>query len=232
MASTSWENLNVGENNNDGPKVDFIKIGQGTTRMRIVSQPCVVQIHWEETSSGSRRKVICPGAGCPICAAGKASQRRYQLYVIDRSDAKLKVMEQGPSVISKLKQYTMDEDYGNPVKYDIKITKTGSGKETRYNVVASPNKTPITEEEKALVQAAPELDEINKPKTIEEILEMDLKCLADKKPQVAQDDDFGWDEPTTQSKPAASNNNSNGFDDDDWGSSNSSNDNDDDWNFD
>jgi len=34
-----------------------------------------------------------------------------------------------------------DEDYGDPTGYDIKINKTGEGKETEYSLVAAPPKS-------------------------------------------------------------------------------------------
>ena len=40
----------------------------------------------------------------------------------------------------QLAKYQQDPDYGDPVNYDIKIGKTGEGKETKYTIVPSPPK--------------------------------------------------------------------------------------------
>lgn len=44
------------------------------------------------------------------------------------------------SIIGDLNKYVKDPDYGDPQGYDIKLTRTGSGIDTEYSVVASPPK--------------------------------------------------------------------------------------------
>ena len=162
-----------------GGNVDFLKLKDGINIMRIVSSPAQISIHWEKGIDGQNKKVICPGSGCPICKAGKSPQMRYQIQVIDRADGKIKVLEQGTTVFNAIKAYAIDPEYGDPSKYDIKIKKEGSGRDTKYSVVASPNKSSITpEEEKALAECK-SLAEINKAKTIDEIIQMGLEVLMD-----------------------------------------------------
>ncbi len=43
-------------------------------------------------------------------------------------------------IIGEINKYCADEDYGDPSNYDIVITRTGSGLETRYEVLAKPPK--------------------------------------------------------------------------------------------
>jgi hypothetical protein len=44
------------------------------------------------------------------------------------------------TLMDQLFKYMSDEDYGDPTGYDIKIGKTGEGKETKYTLVPSPPK--------------------------------------------------------------------------------------------
>ena len=57
------------------------------------------------------------------------------------------------SVMGRIFECSKDSDYGDPTKYDIKITRTGSGKETEYKVMPSPPSAP----NKKLVAAFAEL---------------------------------------------------------------------------
>lgn len=183
MAELSWEKLNVGGNSD----IEYLKLESGVNTMRLVSLPYTVNIHWEETLDGGKKRIVCSEVNCPICAAGHAPQKKIQILAIDRKDGKVKILEQGNSVFKQIKGYAMDEEYGPVDKYDIKIRKEGSGKETRYTVVASPKKTPLTAEEQAKVDDFKPLSEINKPKTLEELKEMGLACLGSASPA-----DDGW----------------------------------------
>ena len=205
MAELTWEKLNVGGNSD----IEYFKLEAGVNVMRLVSLPYAVNIHWEETLDGSKKRIVCSETNCPICAAGHAPQKKIQILAIDRKDGKVKILEQGNSVFKQIKGYAMDEEYGPVDKYDIKIRKEGSGKETRYTVLASPKKTPLTQEEQALVDDFKPLSEINKPKTLEELKEMGLACLGSSSPA---DDGWGDDDFSTNSSDTKSNDTSN----DDW----------------
>lgn len=178
-----------------GGNVDFLKLKDGMNQIRIVGKPALINIHWEKGIDGQNKKVICPGSGCPICKAGKAPQARYQVQVIDRNDGKIKVLEQGPTVFNHIKAYAMDPDYGDPSLYDIKIKKEGSGRETKYSVLPSPKKSEITAEEQQAVASCKSLEEINKAKTIDEIIGMGLEVLMD---SVSDLDDFNDETPSDE----------------------------------
>lgn len=186
MAEMNWGQIKSGGN---GDATPYVKLQPGENRMRIVGLPYEVDIHWEETVDGSKKRIVCLGSGCPICKAGHIPQKRFQILVIDRTDNKLKILEGGNSIFRQVKDYAMDPDYGDPTKYDIKIKKEGSGRETKYSVMASPKKSDLTAEETELLGGAKTLAEINKVKTVEELAEMQLQVLAS---SAGFDDD--WDE--------------------------------------
>lgn len=187
MPEMNWSNIKTGGNGEGTP---FLKLKTGENKVRIVDLPFETQIHWEDTIDGTKKKVICPGAGCPICKEGHIPQKRFQVLVLDREDNKIKILEGGVSIFKQIKELAMDTDYGDPTLYDIKIKKEGQGRETKYSVLASPNKSQLTAEEKELVANSQSLKEINAPKSIEDIMDMGLEVLGGVDTGVS-DDDWG-----------------------------------------
>lgn len=187
-----WEDVKEGS----GGNMDFLKLQTGINQVRIVSMPAMINVHWEKSLDGSTKKVICLGSGCPICKAGKAPQSRYQVKVIDRADSMVKILEGGTTIFNAIKAYAMDPDYGDPTKYDLKLKKEGSGRETKYTVVAAPRKSDFTPDEIEAIDESKSLEEINKTKTIEEIMEMGLEVLAD---SISDFDSFNDNDPSTVS---------------------------------
>jgi dTDP-D-glucose 4,6-dehydratase len=110
-------------------------------------------------------------------------------------DCKVKVLEVGKSVIKQIKLLAQDVEYGNPSKYDIRITKSGNGKDTRYTVTPSPAKTELTEEEKTAVENAPTIAELNKIPDRETVIGFDL--------QILKDVDAGFEGTSSESKSSA-----------------------------
>lgn len=186
MAEMAWEELKSGGNGEGTP---YVKLQPGVNTMRLLGLPFETEVHWEETNDGSKKRIVCSGMGCPICKAGHVPQKKFQVLVIDRSDAKIKILEGGSSIFRQIKDYAMDPDYGDPTKYDVKIKKEGSGRETKYSIMASPNKGSITQEEAALLEGAKSLSELNKPKSIEDLMQMDLAVLGS---ATSANFDGGW----------------------------------------
>lgn len=192
MAEMAWGQI---KSAGTGEGTPYVKLQPGVNVMRIVGLPYEVEVHWEESLDGSKKRIVCLGVGCPICKAGHVPQKKFQVLVIDRTDGKLKILEGGNSIFRQIKDYAMDADYGDPSKYDIKIKKEGSGRETKYTIVASPKKSELTPEEQALLDGARTLSEINKPKTIEELMQMNLQVLAGD--STGFEDDWGDGENTS-----------------------------------
>ena len=180
MYNSSWQKLTESFNNENGIKVPFMKLQIGKNLIRIASNPSKIFQHWEKTTSGQMRKITCIGKDCPLCAIGHAPQARYQLKVLDKldpDDPQAKVLEVGPAVIRQISNYANDEDFGDPMTYDIKIFKEGAGRDTRYSVQASPKKSDLSEREKILINQLPDIQDINKELTKEQILNLGLEAL-------------------------------------------------------
>lgn len=75
---------------------------------------------------------------------GSPNVRRFLaslVYDYAADDFKVIQMNQR-TLITSLCNYIKDPEYGNPVNYDIKITRKGSGLSTEYTLVPSPPKDP------------------------------------------------------------------------------------------
>jgi hypothetical protein len=73
---------------------------------------------------------------------GKVSVKRFIAgLVYDYEAADFKILEiTQKTLMDQLFKFVKDDDYGDPTNYDIKISKTGEGKETEYSLVAAPPK--------------------------------------------------------------------------------------------
>lgn len=189
----------------DTPKsdVNYYKMKNDNV-LRVASKPSLVEIHWEKDINDKPVRVVCPGVGCPICAVDIKPQKRYMFKAIDREDGKAKIVETGKTVVDGIKALATDEDYGNPANYDIKIKRSGTGRETKYSVIAGKNSNPITAEEKEMLSTMKSIEELNPIKTKEEILALGLKCLCE---------DFEGDD--TEASPSKDNKKSD-WDDEDF----------------
>lgn len=78
---------------------------------------------------------------------GKISVKRFiagLVYDYEAGDFKILEITQR-TLMDQLFKFMKDSDYGDPTGYDIKISKTGEGKETEYTLVAAPPKS-VTKE--------------------------------------------------------------------------------------
>jgi len=180
-----WDSIKTGDNEE---RAEFLKLQMGVNLIRVVGNPSLIDIHWEKGLDGQAKKIICPGKGCPICKIGHVPQSRYQVQVIDRADGKIKILEGGVTIFNQIKECAMDDDFGDPTQYDFKIKKEGTGRDTKYSLRPVPKKVPLTAEEKELIVNSRKLADINKTKTIDEILLMGIECLSDSIADISNDD--------------------------------------------
>lgn len=168
--SSVWENVDAGKGTN------FLKLDTEETIIRVGSGPSEVEVHFEDSHAGVRKRAICPGAGCPLCRNGSVPYKRVTMKVINRKDGQAYLFECGPMIVKDIKKYALNPKHGDPTKYDINIQKIGEGKQTKYKLYASPNKSDITDSEAALLS---ELDLVAaiKPSSLEEIKAMGFKMV-------------------------------------------------------
>ncbi len=79
----------------------------------------------------------------------------WALYVWDYETKDLFILEiTQMGVIGQLEAIIREEDWGDTTKFDIKVTKEGSGKESKYKLTPCPHK-PMTDEIKNALKGSP-----------------------------------------------------------------------------
>lgn len=113
---------------------DYVKLTAGSVvTIHILSQsPDKAVIHWAD-----RKKSMCSGAGCEMCAKGDKAKQRWTCDVWDRKDLKVKKFEFGSMIASQLKSIAemLAETQQDIHQVDIRIKTSGSGLETDYSVL-------------------------------------------------------------------------------------------------
>lgn len=173
------------DSNNDQQfeKMEFVQFPEGATQVRIVDKEPFSR--WKHWIPQNNRSYICPGKGCPVCniiknakANGEvpkySSQKRYHIHVIDRKDGKLKILENSKTFFGQLLTVrdTMIEDLGDLTNYDIKIIRTGKGKQTQWSIIPM-GQTPLSDKEKEMIENDKvDFEEYFKPPTPEQLVRL------------------------------------------------------------
>lgn len=87
---------------------------------------------------------------------------QWSCYVLDRADdSKVKIATFGKSIMKQIQELAMSAEYGYDElpPYDMTVTRTGTGMETRYAVLAARKDTPLTQEEQEEVAEAKNLEQ-------------------------------------------------------------------------
>ena len=208
------------------------KSGTNTIRIlpnwRSPNEPFFKQVfaHWNVGEN--KKKIVCPSTegrtDCPICtfveelyksglpedveqARSLARRERYACNVLDLSGQTegIAVFEMGPQLFRDILWMFTDGEYGDlddpETGRPIKIERTGTGlKDTRYS--AFPAARPVPLQDKSILENLPNLDEIYKPLSAEEI-EKVLLGDAEAFTQVgAEEEEVEVDEETAPTEPA------------------------------
>lgn len=125
-------------------KIPYTKFREGSTVIRILdSEPYSFWQHWLQVQKSA---VTCIGKGCPICnviaedRANKITPRfgnsqRHAMRVWNYSTNQMEIMIQGRKFMNQL--LTLNKEIGDLKDYDVKVVRTGSGKDTTYSVLPS-----------------------------------------------------------------------------------------------
>jgi len=223
-ADFNVDNIGGGSNNSKFPKADFMDFKKaGNYKIRLLGSFVKFRRHWKPYKAithDSLRDVD------PAWKAGFYPKRRFAINVIDRSDGKLKIMEQGPIVFKAFSDYKEANNGIDPAGKDgpdFTITVRIPMKDGKpdimhkqYGVVAG-NQAPLTNEEKKMLCKVDEsgniikaedgkpisnlwdLKRIFKPDTAEKMAEMwgDLSEAAKKPPKRKEADEGSNTEEST-----------------------------------
>jgi len=133
---------------------NYLKLEEGQNKFRVVSSAIIGYEYWTSDNKPVRLKEYPQTKPADIRVEDNSSyaiKHFWAFVVLDRKDAKVKILEiTQASIMRQIEDLVVNEEWGDPKKYDITISRTGSGMETRYTVQPSPEK-PLTAEEKSLV---------------------------------------------------------------------------------
>lgn len=119
----------------------FFKIEDGNKNvLRILTAPVMFYKNYDEGKKRGTNGIVFSGCGYKGTPLGLA-------YVLDRNDNKVKLAELKWQLIKDISMWEDSGDYeidGTfPMKNDIRITKTGSGMQTRYDHNIIPKQTEV-----------------------------------------------------------------------------------------
>jgi len=181
-----WSDIPENESKSTQKKHEYLWLKSGKKyRVRPVHYAVPLFKYFHRDAKGMLRTALCPDPDkCEVALAHpelKKPSRRYAIYVIDREDGKLKIMEGPKSVFLPLKkrfEATGKNPGGSDTGGDWQIEITGKGqKNTTYSVVFLED-TPLSGEEKQLVKEVMEdekrlfknIYKVNTPEEIEKRL--------------------------------------------------------------
>lgn len=168
-AMENWEDIEA----SSGGGADFMTLKEGDNVVRIFTAPHQYVVHWVKDQTGQNKRVKCALEDCPLCKNGEKQSTRWYIGVIDRADGNTKILEISTQIMSGLKAYATNPQWGPPKGYDIVIKRGPKGSNPLYHVMANP-KTKVEKEEKEKAKKFLENTDLAKmciPATLEEISE-------------------------------------------------------------
>ena len=142
-----------------GGKYLSLKKKDDEVRVRVVSDAVHSVRHWLEDATGKNSPVPCTGKNCKWCGDGVENplkkDYKFGWIVIDRADGQVKVFTGPKSIAFHLRDLINDEDFGNPLNYDIKVKRTEDPGANYYKVTPLMQYSePVSDEEKVLIKEA------------------------------------------------------------------------------
>ena len=138
--------------NEQKPTIEYTKFRTGDNRLRILAEPEKGYQAFVKGDDGKGHPVRRRSEGELIRAVGTTDTQIKELWVMpvyNYATEKVEVLNVTQRGIqSDLQNLSEDEDWGSFLNYDVVVTRTGEGMETRYGTMPKPVK-PVSEEIKA-----------------------------------------------------------------------------------
>ena len=150
-----------------GGGADFLTLSSGNNKLRIVSEAVERPRFWSQEYKNNFDYV--PALDDAFLAAYNANheapirvKNNYVVYVIDRADGEIKILEIGKTITDQLRELSVSEDYkfDDVPPYDMTIKKEGEKMSTKYTVMAARDNTELTDEEKEKVAGLSPLEDL------------------------------------------------------------------------
>ena len=151
------------------------KLKEGESKFRVMVDPIAGWLDWQDNKPFRYRAKDRPTHSFD---PDKPMKKFIALYVWDYERRDLFVLEvtQG-SIIKSIEKLARDADWGDLTAYDIKINKTGSSLDTRYEVTSVPHKAAPEDALKRLQEAPVRLSALFEGKDPWKDLEIDSEAF-------------------------------------------------------
>ncbi len=122
---------------------NYVKLAQGDTRLRVLSNPILGMQYWTDTKEG--RKPVRKQMDEKIIVADVPNpdeiKHFWAMVVYNYNDERVQIWEVTQKGIQRtLQGLSKDEDWGNPQGFDLVINREGEGFDTKYEVRPKPKK--------------------------------------------------------------------------------------------
>lgn len=125
----------------------FMRLVKGSNQFRVMTQPVIGYEVWEESAEGRkphRFHTFQEAVNSPY--AGDKIKHFWAFAVWNYSTKQIQVLQiTQKSIMKAIEALHADEDWGDPLTYDLVVTRTGDGMDTEYTVQPKPKK-PVTNE--------------------------------------------------------------------------------------
>lgn len=134
------------------PSNKFVRLQDGESIQGVFrGDPFDFMQHWVKGDGSAPHSFMCPGEGCEECQKGNKPGFRFRLNFIvkEGSDYVAKIFEQSKTVYGILRTLNKACDVEKKV---MKVTRTGSGKQTKYDIEPAGDLSEATEKSLAQVK--------------------------------------------------------------------------------
>lgn len=134
----------------------YYKFQNGENHFRILSPSITGWLDWT-----AERKPVRTKDRMEAIDPDKQPKHFWAFCIWDYRDKEIKILEITQATIqSAIMSFYSDQNWGNPMLYDIKVHKSGEKMETKYNVVPVPPKPLHPEIEKIYAETKIDLNEL------------------------------------------------------------------------
>lgn len=114
----------------------YTKLQDGTTKIRILTSPIIGWEYFNNENKPQRSRI--PYTGIPADSKeGRKPKEFWSFVIYNYEEKRVQVMTVTQnSIKEQLIALSRDADFGDPKTYDLKITKSGKGLETKYTLMA------------------------------------------------------------------------------------------------
>jgi hypothetical protein len=121
---------------------DFMKFEQGENRIRVVSEGVIAMQHGLKTANRYVNLGFCTEKpDCPHCKKGNEPKRVWKWIVFDYANRDVKLLDAGPMLGNQLCEFGDD-----PQKFDVIVTRSGTGLDTKYKVTKAVKSESFTDD--------------------------------------------------------------------------------------